>query len=194
MYLIETLDKSVSVEDLGIVVTIQVPVWITEEQYKSSECLRRLERIGRVRASLKSRSRVTNKSPKKPRAHMARMSRPLPRQSAPPEQKGFSLEEVEELVNRAAMKAADAVSKRFLEGPGGFSKGEVALTSGRASGSEPPREPGSKAPLKGPLEPLYIPTGIVSDNPVELSVQKGSSGGEDLDAASSALKKMRERK
>lgn len=200
MYLIETLDKSVPVEDLGLVVTAQVPVWITPDQYKASECLRRLEKIGRVRVSLKNRSRVTKEPPQRPRAQQARMSRPRVTSVTPPPvvvaEVTYSQKEVEALVEQAALRAAETVSKRLSAHPSTPTPGELEERVTRAVERALKHAPTASKPLsKGPEEPLFIPTGIVREGQSELAVQTESSGdSEGLKEASTALKKLRKKK
>ena len=75
-YLVETRRLSVPVDDLGITIKRNVPVYITEAQKQGSICLKQLARLGAVTVTPKQRSRVVKAPvapPKRKKAtHQAR--------------------------------------------------------------------------------------------------------------------------
>lgn len=200
MYLIETPHSSVPVEDLGLTVTRQAPVWVTPEQRQASDCLRQLEKMGRVRVSSKNRSRETREAPRRPL--IRKRAAPPSRVVAPEPERTYSQHEVEALVEKAALRAAEAVSKRLEAlAPSPASalpedlEDRVTRAVGRAL-SQVSLAPGVEAAPRsaGPTEPLFIPEGIVrkGDQP-EVSVQTESSDG-GVEVAATALKKLRRKK
>lgn len=215
MYLVETdRTEPVPIPDIKIVVSAQVPVWITWEQKRASTCLRRLEALGHVRVSQGERSRE-EKPPGRPRAQHVRLSRP--RHTAPPppppQEQTFTKADMEAAVAQAASKASQQTAAMFMDqmkalmpqaapapapAPAPVDADTLAAAVSKAlesaalvapSGSSTPRS----AP-RDPDEPLFIPTGIVGNDDTELTIEAESTEDAGLADAAAQLKKLRKRK
>lgn len=132
MYLVETDRSSVPVEDLGLVLRVGVETWVSPEEYEASDCLRSLERLGKVRVSSHQRSRtVKDPAPKSRVPPSMRLSRPRSDGMAPVLQKsvepapeaprGPTSDEIQAMISsaarEAAAQAASAVAQHFMSLP-----------------------------------------------------------------------------
>lgn len=215
MYLVETdRTEPVPIPDIKIVVSAQVPVWITWEQKRASTCLRRLEALGHVRVSQSERSRE-EKPPGRPRAQHVRLSRPrhtTPPPPPPPEQT-FTKADMEAAVAQAAAKASQQTAAMFMEQmkalmpatapaaavPASVDASAIQAAVEKALENKVVAAPSgssssSRSTPRDPDEPLFIPTGIVGDDETELTIEAESTEDAGLADAAAQLKKLRKQK
>lgn len=221
MYLIETdRPNPVPIDDLRgdqggkLIVRPGVPVWVTWEQRQASTCLRRLEALGHVRVSKGDRSREEKDPPTRPVAQHVRLSRPIQRSPAPPPEPTYSQAEVDRMIEdaatRASKKTADAILallpsaapapqapfavdvhrlEERVEAAVEQALAKAPLATSASSAAIPSKRP------SGPVEPVFIPSGIVSaDDNTELTIGTESSEDEGLSDAAAQLKKLRSKK
>jgi hypothetical protein len=213
MYLVETdRPDSVSIQDLKLVVSAQVPVWITWEQKRASTCLRRLEALGHVRVSQGERSRE-EKPPPRPRAQHVRLSRPQNKAPPPePPEQTFTKADLDAAVAQAATQASRQTAAMFLDqvkalfpsmapvptAPAPLDTGAieaaVAKALANATLATPARISAASAAPRDPSEPLFIPTGIVGNDDTELTIEAESTEDAGLADAADQLKKLRRSK
>jgi hypothetical protein len=220
MYVVETdRPDPVPIEDLKIVVSSSVPVWITWDQRRASTCLRRLEALGHVRVSQGERSRE-EKPPQRPRAQHVRLSRPqrqvpptppAPTPAASPEQT-FTKADLDAAVAEAAAKASQQTAAMLMEqmkalmpqaapapAPASVDAETIQVAVEKALENKALVAPSGsvaahKSPSRAPDEPLFIPTGIVGNDDTELTIEAESTEDAGLADAAAQLKKLRKRK
>jgi len=204
-YLVESLHGNVPIEDLKKEVKAGDPIWVTEEEYEQSICLKRLAQRGMVRVSQGKRSRM---SKKRPTAQAVRLSRPTTgkdvKKNPPPTPapiQGIPLAEVERMIQKAAQEAAQKTAEAFLAAmptapspqPTGDLEGRVERAVGRAIAQH--GTPASGTPSMGKPrasdEPVFIPTGLIGDGSEDLKIASESSDDGGLSDAAEALKKMK---
>lgn len=203
-------DTLVLVEDLGIRVG-PGPVWISQDQFERSTCLRALVKMGQVRVSSGQRCRVSQQPPQKKLPHSVSRSRPSQAPSVPKDrgettvvQNGISPEEASTMVSTAAAQAAQAAVAAVVNQIGNMGGGsdldtKIEQAIARALGSVKIVAPTGgtvsvASDVQGPEEPLFIPSGIVKAEKESLDVQSTASedtGG--LSDAASALKALRKK-
>ena len=217
MYLIEATTKSVTVEDLGIFVGVNLPKTISEKEYQSSVCLAELIRQGHLRASRTSlcREEVKPKTQKKkrtltppPRFGDALPVRAASQIEAYPQP---SLESRKTLDSRETFIRRDELSAVVAEVVDKAVRNTVAALVGAAPThtlsqfSAPSGELGKpfsrglavrsipeEPPLSGDV-PLFIPSGLVPKDSSGggITVTLESQSSEDLGDSAAALKKLR---
>jgi hypothetical protein len=220
-YCLETHLEQVFVTDLKLLVLRGIPRWIPETDYQRSIVLRELIRRGDITFSRRQRSRVS-KPPQKARVHSARMSRPSKEQRRlpPVESVEMTPEQLQALLHKTAQDAAQGAVKALLptlnavlanqqvkpdpvEVAPAPDMADLEDRVGRAvekalGGALVHRVSGSPSGTTGalgPADPLFIPTGIVSQDPSDvISVQSKASESGSLGDAAEALRKLRKEK
>lgn len=213
MYVVETdRPDPVPIEDLKIVVSSSVPVWITWDQRRASTCLRRLEALGHVRVSQGERSRE-EKPPQRPRAQHVRLSRPQRRAPATPAaspEQTFTKADLDAAVAEAAAKASQQTAAMLMEqmkalmpqaapAPASVDAETIQVAVEKALENKALVAPSGsvaahKSPSRAPDEPLFIPTGIVGNDDTELTIEAESTEDAGLADAAAQLKKLRKSK
>ena len=214
MYLVETPHTTVRIDDLGITVGRDSPVWITSDQFQGSSCVKQLQRMGMVRVVEKERSRVERSRVRAPKK--ARKPVPAPR-TAPPQamptlpvprpivQQGMSPKDASALARQVARETAALM----LEGFQVPARTEPDLLSGleqrleqrleqlvhRAASASSGELVPTRSGIDGPEEPVFIPEGIVKadgESP-QIKVESESTSDGGLAAASAALRKAQKK-
>ena len=214
-------EASIHVADLNITVGPGI-TWVSRSDLEGSICLQTLIKLGKVRVSSGARSRVSKDPPPK-RAVVPSVLRSRPQKGVgrqvrveqqPDSPKGLSPEEAQQMADRAAQQAAQqavaAMAAQFQQllesttpstapssSAGIEQVVEQAVVQALKSAQVPVAASSSSGdtPLSGPVEPMFIPTGIVTDEAESLSVKsESSSDSGNLDNAASALKALRKGK
>jgi hypothetical protein len=219
MYFLETRRKKpVPVGDLGITVSPEEGMWVSNNDYVGSICLQRLIELGHIRASHGEVSRMSKKL-KRPKARMAEHSRPRTGKDlkdrrnrkpspppAPPKPSPDTITRAEarQIASQAAREAVEAVLSLLPpRSPAGDPELEERLERvvNKALDARPQVvhvSEGQALPAgvrrAQPDEPVYIPTGIVSkDANPDLKINTETSEGGSLGEAAAALKKLRKK-
>lgn len=212
MYRIETDEDSVPIPDLGKTARRGQDLWVSPEEFKKSVVLQRLVRLGAVRLSQGSPSRMTK--PKRPKSQIARLSRPRTGKdmkkkapSPPPAEPSIPLSDVERMINQAVQKASQQTAEAILgrlppQVPAQEIEdleGRVERAVERALQALPTQAaPATRqAELPAPLpedEPLFIPSNIVGDGNDQLKIDSESTEAGNLDDAAAALKALKKGK
>jgi len=212
--------EKVIIEDLGITLYPGSVRWLEEEEYKSSICLKVLQKMGKVQVmdSKRHKKKKENKesSNRVNRAARKYRSPPHNKPKPPSSNSGPNMvteEEARRLAELAAKKAADnAVAQltakftEFMERSnpsptpvetGGIEQAvQQAVSQALQSAKIPTNSQGvasELAPSSGPEEPIFIPAGIVKQDSEDLSVQITSSKDENIDDAVAALKALKKK-
>ena len=214
-YYLETSKDRVFISDIGVLVSSGSPVWVTVEQYKKSVLLQRLVQKGIVTATRKERSRV---SKPKTKSHSVRLSRPRKdvRRTPAPKRVDMTADELELLLRETAKNAAAQAATMMLQNLPKQEPQQIVVESAapdlaaieealdravqKAVDKIPTRVitsegSASATPSGGPEEPIYIPTGFVSqDSKDTIRVKSEASEGGGLGDAAQALKRLRKEK
>ena len=214
MIKVETSRDIVHIADLGIFVRKESPTWISEEQYKSSLILKKLEQMGSVfcrKQNQRSRTMPPKKLPVATKAPIRSVR--MPHQARVPNtpQQHLNVEDaVREASAQAAEKAAKAVMDQMIATlpslqqsvPDSSILGLEEMIQRAVLGAlgnlqiNTPISPSSENRIEsGPEEPIYIPSNIVDkDMKGSVNVKSETTTSESLDNAADALKKLRKSK
>ncbi len=197
----------VKIEDLGLVVRPGQSEWIDEDRALTSECLTSLKRTGHLQVSSGMRSRVSNPPQKPSSIHTVRMSRPAsgaanaarPLTAVPNDMvvanKTNDKEDLKAMLQTVALEAARiataAMSTQPTPAPAIDLEAmiERAVAKALSAHSQAP-QPHVSVPT-GYDEPVYIPSGIVSAEKVDVKLTSGSSDNSGLDEAAKSLKALK---
>jgi len=213
-------NEKLTIEDIGKTLYPGQTLWLEEEEYESSICLKTLHKMGKVQVvdskrhkKLKERTEASNRVNR-----AARKYRSPPHQTktqpAEPEPSMVTAEEARRLAEVAAKRAADnAVAQltakftEFMErsnpAPAPVPTGGIeqavrqavsqALQSANVSKGSVQGTVSSAPPSVGPEEPIFIPAGIVKQDSEDLSINTTSSKDENIDDAVAALKALKKK-
>lgn len=209
---VECLAERAEVPDLGLSLRRGQVVWVPPNSLAESTCLRALRDIRAV--SVVSAQRCSNmRNPPPPVFRLPRKRAPQERVKAPTvAQSSLSTEEIDARIEQVVAGAVDKLTDRIIAVLGQQRAAPVSTTPlneeaiSRAvadavsqalsqQGDGPVRTGGVRSLVSGPEEPVYIPSGIVSDGTAtDLQVTAQASDAGDLAGAASALRKSRTRK
>lgn len=187
----------ISIPDLGLILRLGEVRWTDEQRARKSICVEALIRAGKIRVSYERRSKkpMSNPTPK-PSMHSITMTRPSNRvlTAAPATPSAPSVD-----VEKLAAAVANAMAAQVQVQPAQpdttllASMIERAVESAMAKVSISVTGSGAgvvtqAAVMNGPEEPVYIPSNIVGDKPVDIKTTAGVSDASGLDDAARALK------
>ena len=212
-------NEKLTIGDLGKTLYPGQTLWLEEEEYESSICLKTFQKMGKVQVmsaerhkKLKERIETSNRANR-----AARKYRSPPHQSKvqPPKPvPGMVTEEqAQDMVNKAASgAAAQAIAAMTAQMQNFIAQSTVgearpgieqivqqavsqALQSAQITRPFSAALSGSGDVLivNGPEEPLFIPTGIVKQDSEDLSINTTSSKDENIDDAVAALKALKKK-
>lgn len=189
--------NGVRIEDLKITILPGQTVWIEDEQFESSDCLRVLCTLGKVEVTSNNRHRKRKFVNKVNRA-AKKYKKPIPVKAT------VTVEEAESMANEAAKEAAEEAANKVIKSlmpalsalsapnppnPSNLTLSQVQEAIEKALSG---RGVVAVADTRVPdfEEPVYIPRGIVKDDAGSLNVNSESSKQDGLDDAISALKAL----
>ena len=203
MYLIEATVKSLTVEDLGLFIGVNLPKTVSEEDFKSSVCLAELIRKGLLRASRTNlcREEIRAKAAKKKKNVPQKI--PTPEVGAPKrgaqnqgaivrEERPLSMgfirrEELSEVVSEAVRNTLVSLTGMTKTLSSVNAPQELEKPQNRALQSKPFSE---DIPIGD--APVFIPSGLVpKGSSGEITVTSQSQSSESLGDSAAALKKLR---
>lgn len=185
----------ISIPDLGLILRLGEVRWADEQRARKSICVEALIRAGKIRVSYERRSKkpMSNPTPK-PSMHSITMTRPSNRVlTAAPATPSAPAVDVEKLAAAVANAMAAQVQPAQPDTTLLASMIERAVESAMAKVSISVAGSGAgvvtqAAVMNGPEEPVYIPSKIVGDKPVDIKTTAGVSDASGLDDAARALK------
>jgi len=189
--------SSINIPDLGLILRLGEVRWADEQRVRKSICVEALISAGKIRVSYERRNKkpMSNPTPK-PSIHAVTMSRPATRvltvAGAPSAPSAPSVD-VEKLAAAVASAMAAQVQPAQPDTTLLASMIERAVESAMAKVSISVAGSGAgvvtqAAVMNGPEEPVYIPSNIVGDKPVDIKTTAGVSDASGLDDAARALK------
>ena len=187
----------IRIPDLGLILRLGEVRWADEKRVRKSICVEALIRAGKIRVSYERRNKkpMSNPTPK-PSIHSVTMTRPATRvltvAGAPSAPSAPSVD-VEKLAAAVASAMAAQVQPAQPDTTLLASMIERAVESAMAKVSISVAGSGAgvvtqAAVMNGPEEPMYIPSNIVGDKPVDIKTTAGVSDASGLDDAARALK------
>lgn len=216
MYRVESLTRTVSVDDLGITISPSLPKVISPEDFAKSLCLAELVRQGHLRVSKTSLCREelpAKQSYKRKPLQTPPGPAPQPKHALLPQRSpGIRREEISEAVATTVEQAVATTVKQvaastFKEAIEGVMRSAIdsavkaaverTLSELPSQDREFPRAPARSPRQEDPLPisgeaPMFIPSGIVpKEVSGEISVESQTQSSEGLGDSASALKKLR---
>ena len=202
---IECLALHADAPDLGLSLRKGEVAWLPLDSLGKSACLRALKDIGAVSVVSAQRcATMRNHAP--PAIRLTRKPQVQRITVAPVEQEGSSVpQDLDARIQQAVDGAVDRLANRLVAALGNASAPKVAMDEevilravASAVSSALSRQGVGGGPVArsgGPADPVYIPSGIVSnETPVDLQVAAQASDAGDLAGAASALRSTRTRK
>lgn len=185
----------INIPDLGLKLQLGEVHWADEQRARKSVCVEALIRAGKIRVSYERRNKkpMSNPTPK-PSMHSITMTRPSNRVlTAAPATPSAPAVDVEKLAAAVANAMAAQVQVQPAQPDTALlaSMIERAVESAMAKVSVTVASAGSVTQatvMGGPEEPVYIPSNIVGDKPVDIKTTAGVSDASGLDDAARALK------
>lgn len=184
----------ISIPDLGLILRLGEVRWSDEQRARKSICVEALIRAGKIRVSYERRNKkpMSNPTPK-PSIHAVTMSRPATRVLTAAGAPSAPAVDVEKLAAAVANAMAAQVQPAQPDTTLLASMIERAVESAMAKVSISVAGSGAgvvtqAAVMNGPEEPVYIPSNIVGDKPVDIKTTAGVSDASGLDDAARALK------
>lgn len=189
--------SSINIPDLGLILRLGEVRWADEQRVRKSICVEALISAGKIRVSYERRNKkpMSNPTPK-PSIHAVTMSRPATRVLTVAGAPSAPSVDVEKLAAAVASAMAAQVQPAQPAQPDTTllaSMIERAVESAMAKVSISVAGSGAgvvtqAAVMNGPEEPMYIPSNIVGDKPVDIKTTAGVSDASGLDDAARALK------
>ena len=189
--------SSINIPDLGLILRLGEVRWADEQRVRKSICVEALISAGKIRVSYERRNKkpMSNPTPK-PSIHSVTMSRPATRVLTAAGAPSAPSVDVEKLAAAVANAMAAQVQPAQPAQPDTTllaSMIERAVESAMAKVSISVAGSGAgvvtqAAVMNGPEEPMYIPSNIVGDKPVDIKTTAGVSDASGLDDAARALK------
>ena len=187
----------IRIPDLGLILRLGEVRWADEKRVRKSICVEALIRAGKIRVSYERRNKkpMSNPTPK-PSIHSVTMTRPATRVLTVAGAPSAPSVDVEKLAAAVASAMAAQVQPAQPAQPDTTllaSMIERAVESAMAKVSISVAGSGAgvvtqAAVMNGPEEPMYIPSNIVGDKPVDIKTTAGVSDASGLDDAARALK------
>ena len=184
----------IRIPDLGLILRLGEVRWADEKRVRKSICVEALIRAGKIRVSYERRNKkpMPNPTPK-PSIHAVTMSRPATRVLTVAGAPSAPSVDVEKLAAAVASAMAAQVQPAQPDTTLLASMIERAVESAMAKVSISVAGSGAgvvtqAAVMNGPEEPMYIPSNIVGDKPVDIKTTAGVSDASGLDDAARALK------
>lgn len=184
----------ISIPDLGLILRLGEVRWTDEQRARKSVCVEALIRAGKIRVSYERRNKkpMSNPTPK-PSIHSVTMTRPATRVLTAANAPSAPSVDVEKLAAAVANAMAAQVQPAQPDTTLLASMIERAVESAMAKVSISVAGSGAgvvtqAAVMNGPEEPVYIPSNIVGDKPVDIKTTAGVSDASGLDDAARALK------
>ena len=187
----------IRIPDLGLILRLGEVRWADEKRVRKSICVEALISAGKIRVSYERRNKkpMSNPTPK-PSIHAVTMSRPATRVLTVAGAPSAPSVDVEKLAAAVASAMAAQVQSAQPAQPDTTllaSMIERAVESAMAKVSISVAGSGAgvvtqAAVMNGPEEPMYIPSNIVGDKPVDIKTTAGVSDASGLDDAARALK------
>lgn len=184
----------ISIPDLGLILRLGEVRWTDEQRARKSVCVEALIRAGKIRVSYERRNKkpMSNPTPK-PSIHSVTMTRPATRVLTAANAPSAPSVDVEKLAAAVANAMAAQVQPAQPDTTLLASMIERAVESAMAKVSISVAGSGAgvvtqAAVMNGPEEPVYIPSKIVGDKPVDIKTTAGVSDASGLDDAARALK------
>ena len=186
--------SSINIPDLGLILRLGEVRWADEQRVRKSICVEALISAGKIRVSYERRNKkpMSNPTPK-PSIHSVTMSRPATRVLTAAGAPSAPSVDVEKLAAAVASAMAAQVQPAQPDTTLLASMIERAVESAMAKVSISVAGSGAgvvtqAAVMNGPEEPMYIPSNIVGDKPVDIKTTAGVSDASGLDDAARALK------
>jgi hypothetical protein len=184
----------IRIPDLGLILRLGEVRWADEKRVRKSICVEALISAGKIRVSYERRNKkpMSNPTPK-PSIHAVTMSRPATRVLTAAGAPSAPSVDVEKLAAAVANAMAAQVQPAQPDTTLLASMIERAVESAMAKVSISVAGSGAgvvtqAAVMNGPEEPMYIPSNIVGDKPVDIKTTAGVSDASGLDDAARALK------
>jgi hypothetical protein len=184
----------IRIPDLGLILRLGEVRWADEQRVRKSICVEALISAGKIRVSYERRNKkpMSNPTPK-PSIHAVTMSRPATRVLTVAGAPSAPSVDVEKLAAAVASAMAAQVQPAQPDTTLLASMIERAVESAMAKVSISVAGSGAgvvtqAAVMNGPEEPMYIPSNIVGDKPVDIKTTAGVSDASGLDDAARALK------
>ena len=184
----------IRIPDLGLILRLGEVRWADEKRVRKSICVEALIRAGKIRVSYERRNKkpMSNPTPK-PSIHSVTMTRPATRVLTVAGAPSAPSVDVEKLAAAVASAMAAQVQPAQPDTTLLASMIERAVESAMAKVSISVAGSGAgvvtqAAVMNGPEEPVYIPSNIVGDKPVDIKTTAGVSDASGLDDAARALK------
>ena len=184
----------IRIPDLGLILRLGEVRWADEKRVRKSICVEALIRAGKIRVSYERRNKkpMSNPTPK-PSIHSVTMTRPATRVLTAAGAPSAPSMDVEKLAAAVASAMAAQVQPAQPDTTLLASMIERAVESAMAKVSISVAGSGAgvvtqAAVMNGPEEPVYIPSNIVGDKPVDIKTTAGVSDASGLDDAARALK------
>lgn len=182
------------IPDLGLILRLGEVRWADEKRVRKSICVEALISAGKIRVSYERRNKkpMSNPTPK-PSIHSVTMTRPATRVLTVAGAPSAPSVDVEKLAAAVASAMAAQVQPAQPDTTLLASMIERAVESAMAKVSISVAGSGAgvvtqAAVMNGPEEPMYIPSNIVGDKPVDIKTTAGVSDASGLDDAARALK------
>ena len=184
----------IRIPDLGLILRLGEVRWADEKRVRKSICVEALISAGKIRVSYERRNKkpMSNPTPK-PSIHSVTMTRPATRVLTAAGAPSAPSMDVEKLAAAVASAMAAQVQPAQPDTTLLASMIERAVESAMAKVSISVAGSGAgvvtqAAVMNGPEEPMYIPSNIVGDKPVDIKTTAGVSDASGLDDAARALK------
>jgi hypothetical protein len=184
----------IRIPDLGLILRLGEVRWADEQRVRKSICVEALISAGKIRVSYERRNKkpMSNPTPK-PSIHAVTMSRPATRVLTVAGAPSAPSVDVEKLAAAVASAMAAQVQPAQPDTTLLALMIERAVESAMAKVSISVAGSGAgvvtqAAVMNGPEEPVYIPSNIVGDKPVDIKTTAGVSDASGLDDAARALK------
>jgi hypothetical protein len=184
----------IRIPDLGLILRLGEVRWADEKRARKSICVEALIRAGKIRVSYERRNKkpMSNPTPK-PSIHSVTMTRPATRVLTVAGAPSAPSVDVEKLAAAVASAMAAQVQPAQPDTTLLALMIERAVESAMAKVSISVAGSGAgvvtqAAVMNGPEEPMYIPSNIVGDKPVDIKTTAGVSDASGLDDAARALK------
>jgi len=191
--LAHNVTSPIRIPDLGLILRLGEVRWDDEQRVRKSICVNALISAGKIRVSYERRNKkpMSNPTPK-PSIHAITMSRPSSRvlTAAGAAPVPSPVVDVEKLAAAVASAMAAQVQPAQPDTALLASMIERAVESAMSKVSISVAGSGvvAQSVVSGPEEPMYIPSNIVGDKPVEIKTTAGVSDASGLDDAARALK------
>jgi hypothetical protein len=202
---IECLALRADAPDLGLALRRGEVAWLPLGSLDTSACLRALKNMGAVSVVSAQRC-ATMRNPAPPASRLTRKP-PIKRIPAAAPVAPLAPQDIDARIQQAVDGAVDRLAERLFAALGNAPSPKAALdeeaisravssavSSVLAQQGAGGTVAGSTPRVAGPADPVYIPTGIVSDTPVDFQVAAQAADAGDLAGAASALRKTRTRK